>query len=140
MRRVFLGAVSAGTISLTGCLNALGETDTVQLNGIVVINALDGPRTLAVLVQRENEIVYWAQHELSGSSCDRTIIKPTWKTAAADFSVAVRLADRKTWTQTPLDTYGGGCIVLTIELLHPGNGPDIIFRDRPCGNFPSPPC
>jgi hypothetical protein len=97
-------------MSLAGCLDTIGITETLQLNGIILVNALPSAQSLAVLVQREGTIVYWSQHDLAGGLCTSAVITPTWQPTAADFGVAVRLNDRDTWTQTSL-------VAITILLI-----------------------
>lgn len=141
-RRAFLAAASTGAISLAGCLTLGSETDTLQLDGIVVVNALNSSKKLSVHVQREGETVYRKQLSLTDAQCDRAIIKPTWEETSANFSVSVRLDGNSTWKQAPLYRYsnGNGCVVLKIELLHPNSGVDISFKGKDCNKFPSPPC
>ena len=122
-------AVSAGTVA--GCLGN-GETtagtgttpagDGPVLETITLENLNSRSHTLNIIIQRNDEIEYWEEHELSavGDSGSSLLLDSAWPAAAGEFQLTVRLDDGTPERFASSDLPDRDCLNLVVLISREG--------------------
>ena len=137
-RRNFLQSVSTGTVAFFAGCSSLNRTETTEtedlpsLQRVTVKNHDATRRTVDIIIERDDEIVYWNDFEIQASNQSKNITygpeiaPPTFESISAKWVVSSRLSNKTTGETFDLTEIGSsGCYDVmvqikedTIEFLH----------------------
>ncbi|QIB75932.1 hypothetical protein GL213_02415 [Halogeometricum borinquense] len=118
-RRRLLAASTAGVAALAGCggTNAQNSdsNDAASLGYVRVVNRDDTAHTAHVLVERDDEVVFWSSYDLPavGDDTPTVTVEGPWADAStpAAYEVYFRIDEQNDWktfstADSDLDCYG----------------------------------
>lgn len=138
-RTLLAGSATVGAISVAGCAGILEEEqEGVTLTHVELGNASSEPQVFDLLVTQDDEIIYWASHEVGVGGNDQEMRDALVEIDSPDerghVEVLVRVGEE--WQQTDFDTdrYDGERVIAVVVF---GMGDDDMLRisrlvsDRP---------
>lgn len=118
-----MGGTLAGVGYLAGSTQVLSPLDSSpKLGRIQIENRDDAPHTVHLLVERDNELVYWQSFALRSTSENeqgqtvrdiRTVSRSEWGDESGDYHVRARLDQDNSVTSDPVD-HGAPCEHLNV--------------------------
>ncbi|WP_147299489.1 hypothetical protein [Haloferax sp. Atlit-6N] len=115
-RKVLQLGGAALTTSLAGCTSFFEQSST-SLSQVEIFNQRPEQHTAHLLIERNDEIVYWSSFELKQAANQQTditkvdsrVIKDEWPEGSATFAIHVRLDAQTSWSSLTLDEQDKGC-------------------------------
>jgi hypothetical protein len=122
-RRALLASLATGgTVSTSGCLDSLTETqnEPFQLGYVAVHNATEDAHQIAIRVRRDGANVHRSTHAVAGQDgaiVESAIPECDWGSTPGQYEVAVRIDDGDWVTESfdGYDTEGGDCSIALAE-------------------------
>ncbi|MGB9956177.1 hypothetical protein ACOZ4B_07290 [Haloferax prahovense] len=127
-RRHFVSLL--GTALVGGCLSSDSPDTAPTLGQISVVNHGYRPHTVHVLIERNGEPIYWADHSATAGDdigLGGAVIPCAWGTEAGGYVVRARLDERTEWRAIDIDGYDSESIGLSLQIGDVNTGP----RDAP---------
>ena len=102
--------------SLAGCVSFF-EQPSITLGQVEIANQRAEPYTVHLLVEHDDELVYWSSFDLKPATnqetgvtkIDSVAIEDEWPASPGQFAIHIRLDTQSSWRSLTLDEQDGGC-------------------------------